>query len=81
MPLTTLMGLSTIAPLCPRHHKAKIERDWKLQQTGHGEHTLTDPYGRHYTSGAPSLTDSVAPAEPTPSAASTRTAEDDLPPF
>ncbi len=42
-------SVDNIAPLCPRHHKAKTERDWKLQQTGPGEHTLTDPYGRQYT--------------------------------
>ena len=78
-------SVDNIAPLCPRHHKAKTERDWKLQQTGPGEHTLTDPYGRHHTSGAPSLTDPVptgsAPPEPATTAASTRTTGDDLPPF
>ncbi|GAA2757906.1 hypothetical protein GCM10009872_32660 [Actinopolymorpha rutila] len=73
-------SVDNIAPLCPRHHKAKTERDWKLQQTGPGEHRLTDPYGRHHRSGAPSLTD-PAPPEPTPAATGARTAEDDLPPF
>ncbi|GAA2755225.1 HNH endonuclease signature motif containing protein [Actinopolymorpha rutila] len=73
-------SVDNIAPLCPRHHKAKTERDWKLEQTGPGEHRLTDPYGRHYRSGAPSLTD-PAPPEPAPATAGTRTADDDLPPF
>ncbi len=67
-------SVDNIAPLCPRHHKAKSERDWKLKQAGPGEHTLTDPYGRHYSSRAPSLTDPVPP-EPATAAAS------DLPPF
>ncbi|GAA2758954.1 hypothetical protein GCM10009872_43140 [Actinopolymorpha rutila] len=73
-------SVDNIAPLCPRHHKAKTERDWKLQQTGPGEHTLTDPYGRQYRAGAPSLTD-PAPPEPAPATSNTRTAHDDLPPF
>ncbi len=77
-------SVDNIAPLCPRHHKAKSERDWKLQETGPGEHTLTDPYGRHYTSAAPNLTDPV-PGEPAPAGAGastrTRAATDDLPPF
>ncbi|GAA2756914.1 HNH endonuclease [Actinopolymorpha rutila] len=73
-------SVDNIAPLCPRHHKAKTERDWKLQQTGPGEHRLTDPYGRHHRSGAPSLTDPVPP-EPAPATTGTRTADDDLPPF
>ncbi|GAA2758296.1 HNH endonuclease signature motif containing protein [Actinopolymorpha rutila] len=74
-------AVDNIAPLCPRHHKAKTERDWKLQQTGPGEHALTDPYGRHHRSGAPTLTD-PAPAgdEPVPTA-TTKPAADDLPPF
>ncbi len=66
-------SVDNIAPLCPRHHKAKSERDWKLQQTGPGEHTLTDPFGRQYRSGAPSLTD--------PAPVTAMAAEDDLPPF
>ncbi|MFD2082463.1 HNH endonuclease [Actinopolymorpha cephalotaxi] len=74
-------SVDNIAPLCPRHHKAKTERDWKLQQTGPGEHTLTDPFGRQYVSGAPSLTDPVVPAEPEPATAGALLAEDDLPPF
>nr|WP_238345318.1 HNH endonuclease signature motif containing protein [Actinopolymorpha cephalotaxi] len=80
-------SVDNIAPLCPRHHKAKTERDWKLKQAGPGEHTLTDPFGRKYHSGAPSLTD-PEPADPetaTPTAsaapAGARSAEDDLPPF
>ncbi|MET9018485.1 HNH endonuclease [Actinopolymorpha sp. NPDC004070] len=74
-------SVDNIAPLCPRHHKAKTERDWKLQQTGPGEHTLTDPFDRSYSSRAPSLTDPVTPTEPAMATAGTRTAEDDLPPF
>ncbi|MFD2079798.1 HNH endonuclease signature motif containing protein [Actinopolymorpha cephalotaxi] len=74
-------SVDNIAPLCARHHKAKTERDWKLKQTGPGEHTLTDPFGRKYHSGAPSLTDPVEPAEPVPATAGVRSAEDDLPPF
>ncbi|MET9019113.1 DUF222 domain-containing protein [Actinopolymorpha sp. NPDC004070] len=75
-------GVDNIAPLCPRHHKAKTERDWKLKQTGPGEHTLTDPFGRSYSSRAPSLTDPATPTQPaTATAAGTRTAEHDLPPF
>ncbi|SDR99183.1 HNH endonuclease [Actinopolymorpha singaporensis] len=72
-------SVENIAPLCPRHHKTKTDRDWKLEQTGPGEHRLTDPYGRQYRSGAPSLTDPFPP-EPAPAAAA-RTTEDDLPPF
>ncbi len=64
-------AIASVEPLCPRHHKAKSERDWKLKQTGPGEHTLTDPYGRHYTSGAPSLTYPVTPAEPATATAGT----------
>ncbi|MGW0231602.1 HNH endonuclease [Actinopolymorpha singaporensis] len=72
-------AVDNIAPLCPRHHKAKTERDWKVHQTGPGEHTLTDPHGRHYRSGTPSLTD---PAVDDPAVgATTGTADDDLPPF
>ncbi|MFD2077831.1 HNH endonuclease signature motif containing protein [Actinopolymorpha cephalotaxi] len=74
-------SVDNIAPLCPRHHKAKTERDWKLKQTGPGEHTLTDPFGRKYHSGAPSLTDPLEPAEPVPATAGARSADDDLPPF
>ncbi|MET9021188.1 HNH endonuclease [Actinopolymorpha sp. NPDC004070] len=74
-------GVDNIAPLCPRHHKAKTERDWKLKQTGPGEHTLTDPFGRSYSSGAPSLTDPVVPVEPATATAGARPADDDLPPF
>ncbi|SFH02979.1 HNH endonuclease [Actinopolymorpha cephalotaxi] len=74
-------SVDNIAPLCPRHHKAKTERDWKLKQTGPGEHSLTDPFGRQYHSGAPSLTDPVVPAEPEAATAGARRAEDDLPPF
>ncbi len=78
-------SVDNIAPLCPRHHKAKTERDWKLKQTGPREHTLTDPFGRQYTSGAPSLTD-PAPPEPATGERATATAgaqsaDDDLPPF
>ncbi|MFD2079133.1 HNH endonuclease [Actinopolymorpha cephalotaxi] len=73
-------SVDNIAPLCPRHHKAKTERDWKLKQTGPGEHTLADPFGRRYRSAAPSLTDPVPP-EPATTGASTGTIEDDLPPF
>ncbi len=74
-------SVDNIAPLCPRHHKAKSERDWKLRQTGPGEHTLTDPYGRHYTSAAATLTDPVVPAEPAGATAGAQPAEDDRPPF
>ncbi|WP_197681508.1 HNH endonuclease signature motif containing protein [Actinopolymorpha singaporensis] len=77
-------SVDNIAPLCPRHHKAKTERDWKLQQTGPGEHRLTDPHGRQYRSRTPSLTDpvpadlaSTAPTAPMEMAS----AVDDLPPF
>ncbi|MFD2083295.1 HNH endonuclease signature motif containing protein [Actinopolymorpha cephalotaxi] len=73
-------SVDNIAPLCPRHHKAKTERDWKLKQTGPGEHTLTNPFGRQYLSRAPSLTD-PAVDEPEPATAGARSAEDDLPPF
>ncbi|SFH70852.1 HNH endonuclease, partial [Actinopolymorpha cephalotaxi] len=72
-------SVDNIAPLCPRHHKAKTERDWKLKQTGPGEHTLTDPFGRQYKGTAPALTDPVD--EPAPATAGTRSADDDLPPF
>ncbi|WP_241827737.1 HNH endonuclease [Actinopolymorpha singaporensis] len=72
-------SVENIAPLCPRHHKAKTDRNWKLHQTGPGEHTLTDPHGRHYHSRTPSLTD-PAVDEPVVTA-STRTVDDDLPPF
>ncbi|WP_175542699.1 HNH endonuclease signature motif containing protein [Actinopolymorpha cephalotaxi] len=72
-------SVDNIAPLCPRHHKAKTERDWKLQQTGPGEHTLTDPFGRQYHSSAPSLTDPID--EPVAATAGSRSADDDLPPF
>ncbi|MFD2082672.1 HNH endonuclease signature motif containing protein [Actinopolymorpha cephalotaxi] len=72
-------SVDNIAPLCPRHHKAKTERDWKLQQTGPGEHILTDPFSRHYLSRAPSLTDPVVD-EPV-AATAARSADDDLPPF
>ncbi|WP_241827689.1 HNH endonuclease [Actinopolymorpha singaporensis] len=72
-------SVENIAPLCPRHHKAKTDRDWKLHQTGPGEHTLTDPHGRHYHSRTPSLTD---PAVDDPAvSATTGTVDDDLPPF
>ncbi|MET9023283.1 DUF222 domain-containing protein [Actinopolymorpha sp. NPDC004070] len=74
-------GVDNIAPLCPRHHKAKTERDWKLKQTGPAEHTLTDPFGRSYSSRAPSLTDPATPAEAATATAGARTAKDDLPPF
>ncbi|MGW0227557.1 HNH endonuclease [Actinopolymorpha singaporensis] len=75
-------AVDNIAPLCPRHHKAKTDRDWKLQQTGPGEHKVTDPHGRQYRSRTPSLTDPVVPAEPVPAAtANTRTVDGDLPPF
>ncbi|MET9023924.1 HNH endonuclease [Actinopolymorpha sp. NPDC004070] len=74
-------GVDNIAPLCPRHHKAKTERDWKLKQTGPGEHTLTDPFGRSYSSRAPSLTDPVTPTEPATATAGARSVNDDLPPF
>ena len=72
-------SVDNIAPLCPRHHKAKTERDWKLQQTGPGEHTLTDPFGRDYRSAAPSLTDPFD--EAAHATAGTAEADDDLPPF
>ncbi|MGW0228504.1 HNH endonuclease [Actinopolymorpha singaporensis] len=72
-------AVDNIAPLCPRHHKAKTDRAWKLHQTGPGEHALTDPHGRQYRSRAPSLTD---PAVDDPMVgATTGTADDDLPPF
>ncbi|MET9023442.1 HNH endonuclease [Actinopolymorpha sp. NPDC004070] len=76
-------GVDNIAPLCPRHHKAKTERDWRLRQTGPGEHTLTDPFGRQYASRAPSLTDPADPVvpDPAPAAATTASARDDVPPF
>ncbi|SDS99808.1 hypothetical protein SAMN04489717_4642 [Actinopolymorpha singaporensis] len=74
-------SVENIAPLCPRHHKTKTDRNWKLHQTGPGEHTPTDPHGRQYHSRTPSLTDPVAPAQPAPATANTRTAADDLPPF
>ncbi|MET9023492.1 DUF222 domain-containing protein [Actinopolymorpha sp. NPDC004070] len=74
-------GVDNITPLCPRHHKAKTERDWKLKQTGPAEHTLTDPFGRSYSSRAPSLTDPATPTEPTTATGGARTAKDDLPPF
>ncbi|MET9020039.1 HNH endonuclease [Actinopolymorpha sp. NPDC004070] len=76
-------SVDNIAPLCPRHHKAKTERDWKLHQTGPGEHTLTDPFGRSYSSRAPSLTDPVpaSSAPPESATAAAGTAHDDLPPF
>ncbi|MGW0226720.1 HNH endonuclease [Actinopolymorpha singaporensis] len=72
-------SVENIAPLCPRHHKTKTDRNWKLHQTGPGEHTLTDPHGRHYHSRTPSLTD---PAVDDPAvSATTGTADNDLPPF
>ncbi|MET9020663.1 HNH endonuclease [Actinopolymorpha sp. NPDC004070] len=74
-------GVDNIAPLCPRHHKAKTERDWRLRQTGPGEHTLTDPFGRQYPSRAPSLTDPATPTEPATATAAAGTAEDGLPSF
>ncbi|MGW0229909.1 HNH endonuclease [Actinopolymorpha singaporensis] len=74
-------AVDNIAPLCPRHHKAKTERDWKLHQTGPGEHTLTDPHGRQYRSGTLSLTDPVVPPERAVATAGTTTADNDLPPF
>jgi hypothetical protein len=74
--------VDNIAPLCPRHHKAKTESDWKLRPTGPGEHTLTEPFGRHYTSRAPSLTDPVEPEAATASAGTgTGVTDHDLPPF
>ncbi len=39
-----------------------------FRKTSPGEHTLTDPFGRQYRSGAPSLTDPVAPEPATATA-------------
>ncbi|WP_197681493.1 HNH endonuclease signature motif containing protein [Actinopolymorpha singaporensis] len=74
-------AVDNIAPLCPRHHKTKTERDWKLEQTGPGEHILTDPHGRQYHSRTPSLTDPVVPPERAVTTTGTRTVDNDLPPF